>query len=209
MENISIRLKRKREEKGLSQRALGHLIGVSATAISQWEREETTPKGKHLLNLSKALGCTPEWLSGKKGAQESLDQFVHIPFHCEVKVAAGHGCNGDSHEDSSVISLPRSFFKYADINNLSAICVHGDSMEPVLKHDSIVVIDTDVDELRDGSMYVLLQGDLLRVKLISQFVGGICLRSYNPNYRDETYENDEINTIKVLGRVIWHSSSLQ
>ncbi|HHY0626557.1 TPA: S24 family peptidase [Vibrio parahaemolyticus] len=208
MESISIRLKRKREEKGLSQRALGHLVGVSATAISQWEREETTPKGKHLLNLSKILGCTPEWLSGKKGAQESLDQFVHIPFHCEVKVAAGHGCYGDS-EDSSIISLPRCFFKYSNVKHLSAICVHGDSMEPVLKNDSIVVIDTNVDELRDGSMYVLRQGELLRVKLISQFVGGIYLKSYNPSYEDEMYEKDEISTIKFLGRVIWHSSSLQ
>ncbi len=208
MENISIRLKRKREEKGFSQRALAHLIGVSATAISQWEREETTPKGKHLLNLSKVLGCTPEWLSGKKGAQELLDQFVHIPFHCEVKAAAGHGCYSDSDGDDSVISLPRSFFKYLNVKSLSAICVHGDSMEPVLKNDSIVVVDTNVEKLRDGSMYVIRQGELLRVKLISQFVGGIRLKSYNPNYHDEIYENDEIKTLKFLGRVVWHSSSL-
>ncbi|ENM5739379.1 helix-turn-helix transcriptional regulator [Vibrio mimicus] len=204
MESISVRLKRKREDKRLSQRALGKLIGVSATAISQWERGETTPKGKHLLNLSKVLECTPEWLSGKKGAQE---QLVQIPFLPEVKVAAGHGCFSFQ-EDNVVITLPRVFFRYSHEKDLAAICVHGDSMEPVLKDNSIVVIDTRASELRDGSMYVLQQGDLLRVKLISQIVGGICLKSYNPSYKDETYLDGDASNIQFLGRVVWHSSSL-
>ncbi len=206
MESISTRLKIKREAKKLSQRKLGLLVNVSATAISQWERGETTPKGEHLLNLSKVLGCTPEWLTGKKGAQESPEDMIKIPFYCDVKAAAGHG--GIGLPSRTFVTLPRSFFKYHYEKDLVAICVHGDSMEPVLKDNSIVVIDTNINPLRDGGMYVLRQGDLIRVKLISQVVGGLCLKSYNSNYGDELYSESDVKSIKLLGRVVWHSSYL-
>lgn len=202
MESISTRLKIKRESKKLSQRQLGRLVSVSATAISQWERGETAPKGEHLLNLSKALGCTPEWLTGKKGAQELPEDMIKIPFYCDEKSDIGLS------ESRTFITLPRSFFKYHYEKELVAICVHGDSMEPVLKDNSIVVIDTNISPLRDGGMYVFRQGDLIRVKLISQVVGGLCLKSYNSNYEDELYSKSEVKSIKLLGRVVWHSSYL-
>lgn len=47
-----------------SQRKLADLVNVTTSAISQWEREETTPKGEHLVRLAEVLNCTVQWLVG-------------------------------------------------------------------------------------------------------------------------------------------------
>lgn len=77
-------------------------------------------------------------------------------------------------------------------------------MEPVLSSESLLVIDTNVERINDGSMYVVRQDDLIRVKLIFIGIKGLVLQSYNKNYPDEVYE--KYDDIEILGKVIWYSS---
>lgn len=50
-------LKRMREAAGIaSQRALGDLIGVSGSAVGEWERDESTPTRENLRAIEEALG---------------------------------------------------------------------------------------------------------------------------------------------------------
>ncbi|WP_118987094.1 LexA family protein [Photorhabdus sp. CRCIA-P01] len=64
---IGERIKLRRKELKLTQRELGKLVGVSHVAISQWEKEDTEPKGDNLLALSSALGYSAAYiLKGEK-----------------------------------------------------------------------------------------------------------------------------------------------
>lgn len=56
------RLKELREGKGLTQQKLADTIGVSRTAISQWETEAYQPEGDNLINLAGALGVSAAYL---------------------------------------------------------------------------------------------------------------------------------------------------
>lgn len=58
---IGSRIERARRAAGLSQRALAEKIGLSAMAISKYEREELTPGSDGLLRLAKALGVRVEY----------------------------------------------------------------------------------------------------------------------------------------------------
>ncbi|WFQ81308.1 LexA family transcriptional regulator [Xenorhabdus sp. SF857] len=60
--SIGVRIRLCRKRLNLTQRELGKLVGVSHVAISQWEKEETEPKGDNLLALASALGCSPEYI---------------------------------------------------------------------------------------------------------------------------------------------------
>ena len=62
MVNSGERIKARRIEQKLTQRALGTLIGVSATSITYWENAEVEPKNKHLSALARALNCAPDYL---------------------------------------------------------------------------------------------------------------------------------------------------
>lgn len=66
MENIETmgdRIRMLREAKGLTQLELGNLCGVSKSAVSQWERNETANiKLQTFLTLLEVLGTRYEYL---------------------------------------------------------------------------------------------------------------------------------------------------
>ena len=59
------KLKELREAKGLTQQKLADAIGVSRTAIYQWEAETYQPEGDNLINLARALGVSAAFLLGE------------------------------------------------------------------------------------------------------------------------------------------------
>jgi ribosome-binding protein aMBF1 (putative translation factor) len=53
-------LKAAREKAGLSQAALANLVGISQTAVSQWERFSAVPQSAEVQSaVAEALGCWP------------------------------------------------------------------------------------------------------------------------------------------------------
>ncbi|MBA7556137.1 hypothetical protein ES705_48835 [subsurface metagenome] len=55
-------IKRKREEKGLTQVELALLMGVSQIYISQFETGGIFPSRKHIKRITQILGISPETL---------------------------------------------------------------------------------------------------------------------------------------------------
>lgn len=80
--SIGFRIKSLRKDLNMTQKQLSIKAGVSHVAISQWEREETEPKGDNLLALASALGCSPEYvLFGGKSSECKLSHTrAHTPF---------------------------------------------------------------------------------------------------------------------------------
>jgi transcriptional regulator with XRE-family HTH domain len=71
------RIKQFRKENGLTQHQLAAFVGVSASAVGNWEtRPKEVPKGDNLLKLSEAFGIDPEELLGTnwKGNKESAEE---------------------------------------------------------------------------------------------------------------------------------------
>lgn len=56
------RIRARRKELKLTQRALAKLVKVSHVTVSQWESEDSEPGGKNLFALSAALQCDPTWI---------------------------------------------------------------------------------------------------------------------------------------------------
>jgi len=56
------RIKLRRKELKHTQRNLALAVKVSHVTISQWESCDTTPGGKNLFALAKALKCSPMWI---------------------------------------------------------------------------------------------------------------------------------------------------
>ena len=54
---IAEKIKKYRLENGLTQRDFGKLLGVSAQAISKWEREECYPDIIFLPEIADILSC--------------------------------------------------------------------------------------------------------------------------------------------------------
>lgn len=80
MESIHQRIKRLRENKGLSQEALANAVGVKYQSVQEWERKNgTAPTRKRVAAVAKALGVSVSTLiSGEtSGVAEPQQQYHH------------------------------------------------------------------------------------------------------------------------------------
>ena len=70
---VGERIKAARLEKGLTQKELGSLLGLSVPAISQWETNLRNPKIETLQKIADALGCSVLYLrySQKETARQT------------------------------------------------------------------------------------------------------------------------------------------
>ncbi|GAA4648035.1 helix-turn-helix transcriptional regulator [Kistimonas scapharcae] len=67
--SLMIRLIKSRREKRLSQQALADLIGVSRSALAQWETDMSRPSLDNLRKISETLGVSFEWIATGRGNQ--------------------------------------------------------------------------------------------------------------------------------------------
>ena len=81
------RLKRARQDKGISQSELGKLVGVHYTQVGRYESKGVKPSGEVLAKIATALGVTSDFLmSGSSHEQaeasladrELLSQFQRV-----------------------------------------------------------------------------------------------------------------------------------
>lgn len=80
MESLAVRIRQSRESKGLSQKQLAEKIGVSSSAISQYESTShfnSEPSVKNLINISKILDISVEWLMTGRGIQGIKDFLLN------------------------------------------------------------------------------------------------------------------------------------
>ncbi|WP_407084845.1 helix-turn-helix domain-containing protein [Pluralibacter gergoviae] len=56
------RIRARRKDLKLTQRALAKMVKVAHVTISQWETGDSEPGGKNLFALSNALQCNPTWI---------------------------------------------------------------------------------------------------------------------------------------------------
>lgn len=68
--SFAARLKKLRNERGMSKTQLGKLVGVSTTCVWNWEEGNTEPRSYNLDTLADALGVSIEYLEFGTG-QES------------------------------------------------------------------------------------------------------------------------------------------
>lgn len=83
--------------------------------------------------------------------------------------------------------------------------VIGDSMLPLIREGDTILIDASETghELRDGLVYVIGLDDVLMVKRLAKIPGGWRLCSENPERGNVDVLNDEMNSLRVYGRVRW------
>ena len=227
MDTLAARLKIAREKKGLSQAQLADMIGLSQQSVAKIENGETLQPRK-IKEIAKALDVSQKWL--QLGIEENgvissyvveeleeakLDPavFADIPV-LDIELSAGNGCEAEIVE-SIVDSFPlrRADLRKAGVSptNAGIVKIWGNSLLPVLNNGDHVAVDMSQSKpIRDGDLYALRDGVLLRVKvLINQPDGGLMLRSFNKEeYPDEVLNfNERRSRIHVIGRVFWSSRS--
>lgn len=222
--DIYDKIKKLREEKGMSQEELANKLGYkSKTSIHKIEQKLTDLPLSKVVEFAKALHTTPAYLMGwaeyKTTYDNSLDEvpsnisnkkttyeklipveIVEIPMYGTA--SAGNGYLNLEQEIGS-FTVPKNIFK----KGIFAISVSGDSMTGIDKSipdGSTAIVDPELcgePISLNNKVCIFEYNDETYIKqLIIDKQGIIRLRSFNPKFDDIVVLKPEL--LLCRGRVI-------
>ena len=190
----SEKIRQLRIAKGLSQEALGELVGVKKAAINKYETGRVINiKKSMLVRLADALGVLPADLLDDipKEDQPDLPSNILTPAAYPLPIL-GTICAGDG------ILCEENFdgFFFVDNSIRASYClhVHGDSMiDAEIYDEDIVFIRKDYD-FKDGKIYAVVFGAQQDAVLrkIYRDGGKVILMPCNNSYKPLVMDPDDI-----------------
>lgn len=207
-------LKRVFEATGItSQTELASALNINRSAITQARKKDSIPD-KWILQLYRSFGLNPDWIetgsgqvSHKKTDSDSI--FKNIP-----KVKARLCAGGGSFEVGSEIEGYYAFRKdWLDnkgaINKMVLMDIFGNSMEPEMKDGDTILIDESQRDVLAGAIYAVGVDDTIMVKRLEKHPNKLVLLSDNKDYSPIYLQGSEINSVRIIGKVIWISRELR
>jgi phage repressor protein C with HTH and peptisase S24 domain len=189
-----------------TQLALASILGVNRAAISMAKKKGKVPE-KWALKLSQQYGLNPRWLLEGRG--ERYQQGEHAATTMAIpRVVARLCAGGGSFETGSMVRDTMVFSRSwltskGNPKTMVLMDVMGDSMEPELKDGDTVLLDHSQTSIHAGSIYALGLGDTLLIKRIRRQPRKMELISTNPDYAPIVLQGDELETLRILGRILW------
>lgn len=202
-------LRRVFEATGIaSQTELASALKINRSAITQARKKDAIPS-KWILQLYRAFGLNPDWLETGSGPtflkQTTPDDsiFKNVP-----KVKARLNAGGGSFEVGSEIKGYYGFRKdwlatKGNMNKMVLMDIFGNSMEPELKDGDTVLIDESQKDILAGAVYAVGVDDTIMVKRLEKHPNKLVLHSDNKEYSPIYLQGSEINSVRIIGKVIW------
>lgn len=199
--------------KSHSDRELAEKIGVSKQSIADAKARKTVPSS-WIPRAAQLFDVSTDWLFfGKKaekqeksGKSSSCDvDLIMIPL-VEARLSAGVG----SLEVGS--SVERSYAFRSDFllrkgnpGKMVLMRVSGDSMQPEIMNNDIVLIDQGKTDILPGRIFAVGFDDAIYLKRIDKLPGKVILKSANPEYPPiEMDVRDQLGeSFRVIGQVLW------
>lgn len=189
--------------RGWDMRRLSRESGVTYDVVRELHRRPNSTTGaENAERLAQALGL----LGGATEVMGLSDGEDLVPVY-NVAASAGPGALIDWHEEVvERLAFPAGYLRHitsASPRNLAIISVKGRSMEPTLREDDVVMIDTAKRDLSYEGIFVIRDGgQSMLVKRISRASrrGFVMLVSDN---KDHPPVERALDDIEVIGKVIW------
>ena len=184
-------------------------MGVSATSLTYWERDEIEPKNKNLAALARALDCAPDFLlfGATFGGDVSFVTInARVPLISWDKLSSyieGEVMEGDDEAEDWIycpVQCAKSTF---------ALRVRGDHMEspyPGKKSylDGQIIFVDPTAEVKNGSRVISRRLDSTEATFKEYFEddGKKYLKPINPQYPTVEINNETIIIGVVIGSFV-------
>lgn len=182
-------------EKDHNQEWLCEQAGIPLSTLRNKICISRMPTFEEVMKILKVFKMTLEDFTAYPDTPQK--DVINIPVY-EQAFSAGRGQEfGDSSEIIDYVALPNELKKYTD--NMRASYVRGDSMEPTLFDNDIIVYDNFGYDGTDG-IYAINYRGCAFVKRLQRAKDYVRIISDNKKY-DEMTENGESEDFRVVGKV--------
>lgn len=200
-----LKLKKLRENRGMTQAELGKALDISPSAIGMYEQGRRIPDISTLKKISSFFSVSVDYLiennlqNDANKTPPSSGKGIRIPVL--GRVVAGIPIEAveeilDYEEITPELAATGEFF---------ALKIRGHSMEPRMMEGDVVIVRKQEDVESGDVAIVLVNGDEATVKRVKKQPEGITLIATNTSvYEPHFYSNKEIADlpVRILGRVV-------
>lgn len=214
------RLKSARKHAGLTQVQASKASGIPQSTISTAEREGYGSADTPVF--AKMYGVDSHWLATGEGemlpvggsvgavtvSESSLpDGAVHVPVLANAASMGGGADLMDEDTICGVLTLTPQFvaeqLRPVRPGALRFIHGYGDSMAPTFNSGDVLLVDTDMRDVKIDGIYVLKAHGRLFIKRVRQRLDGSYeISSDNPTHKTVDTLNGD-HQVEVKGRVVW------
>ncbi|MBQ9406728.1 MAG: S24 family peptidase [Desulfovibrio sp.] len=176
---------------------LAGFVDLAPAQIGRYTSEEGTKNLEKICDFLDKVGAKIVFPG------QEMDGFVLIP---RVRGVAGAGESWEtSAEPTGMYAFRESFMRNLGLNAKHAIMMYvaGDSMEPLICNRDTILVDTHDTEPRDGGIHVVGFGETVMVKRLQRTPRGWNLCSENKRYPPLAIEGQELESMRIHGRVRW------
>lgn len=202
-------LQRLIDERGEDYASLSRLIGRNAAYVQQYIKrgvpKRLAEEDRRLL--ARYFSVPDELLGGPPADAARTEADLIVVPRLDVEAAAGAGALGGDERPRTHFAFDQKWLRalvQGDTQRLSIIRVEGDSMVPTLADGDDILVDCGGigERLRDG-IYVLRIDEALIVKRLALNPSSrrVSIKSDNAAY--PTWPECELDSIDVIGRVVW------
>lgn len=183
-------------EQNMSMSELARRVGIAKSAISRYFNGTRELPLNKIGDFASVLHTTPDYLLGMEDSQPT--QGLKIPVLGTVAAGIPISAVEDILDYEEV---PQSWENQGEF---FALKIKGDSMEPRMESDDVVIVKQQSDANSGDTVIVLVNGDDATCKRLQKTDNGIMLVSTNPKYPPMFYSNEEIVTkpVVILGKVV-------
>jgi hypothetical protein len=196
--------------KRIFDKDIAEAFDMSKEAFSMMKKKNSIPYEQIAIFCGKRK-ISINWLlfdQLPKSLEEETEKYTKIKYFTKLHASAGGGgINYD--ENYEYLSIDKklldSLYKSnsSHPNNIIALNVIGDSMEPTLVDKEVILFDNTNTDISKGGIFIVVTNTGLFVKrIILKVDGAVELLSDNKNYASELINPNELENIRFLGKVI-------
>jgi SOS-response transcriptional repressor LexA len=191
-----------------SQSELAKELGIDRSGITHARNKNKLPD-KWIVKLYRKFGFNPQWIETGIGnvflRTHSDDdvEFKYIP-RVAARLSAGTGSFECDENVKDYLSFQTKWLAAkGSANNMVAMEVFGQSMEPVIREGDTVLIDQSQKNILAGAIYAVGVEDTILVKRLEKHPNKLVLCSDNKDYAPIYLEREEADKVRIIGKVIW------
>ncbi len=203
----------RRKQLGLTQRQVADLVGVSEATVSRWESGNIANMRRDRIALyAKALQSSTEFIMTGTFTEENngptpfssnilpMPKMRQIPLlgtiACGEPILAAENLEGE-------VNIPENI--HADF----ALRCKGDSMINARIFDGDIVYIRQCDIVDNGEIAAVLIDDEATLKRVQIYPDHISLEPENPQYRPLVYWENDMNSVRILGKAVAFTSAVR
>jgi phage repressor protein C with HTH and peptisase S24 domain len=189
-----------------SQTELAKALGINRSAITQARKKNAIPD-KWMLQLYRSFGLNPDWVetgTGQTFSKSSNDGiFKNVP-KVKARLSAGSGSFEVGSEIEGYYAFRKDWLSMkGNMNKMVLMDIFGNSMEPELKDGDTILLDESQKDVLAGAVYAVGVDDTIMVKRLEKHPNKLVLISDNRDYDPIYLRESDINSIRIIGKVIW------